>query len=297
MTLRACGLALVVLLAAAGCGGGSSRKKTERAAAITYLRQVDLVQAKLRPRIVKASKAYRHFSTKPGALEREQLQFAQAASSFDTLERRLRRVPAPPVVAPLRSGLLRLVGAETSLARELASFATFLPRFRAALAPLGPANVQLGRELAAIKAPQARSVPRSQLKAERAAYAKAVAATAVQQATTVSAYATKVNAIDRDLTAMQPPAMLAPTYRAQVSTLAHVSAAGEALAAALQDGAYTKVAALDQSFRAAALGTTTLAVQRAERAAIQAYDAQVHRVAALSSHVAVERQRLQKQLG
>lgn len=297
MRLRAVALTGLVLLAAAGCGGASSRTKAERRQATQYLQRIDLVQERMRPQLLRASKAYRHFSTRPDALRREQAQFAHAAASFTTLRRRLARVAAPPVVRELRTRMLRLVDAETSLAGELSLFARFLPQFRDALAPLAGANSRLAKSLAAIKTPRPKSVPRSQLRAARTAYEKVVAAAAVAQAAAVTAYVAQVATIGVRVRALHPPTVLAPVFGTQVLTLERVQASGRALAAALQSRAYPKVAALDRSFRAAALGTTTLAAQRAERAAIRSYDARVKRVGVLSTALSSERARLQKVLG
>jgi hypothetical protein len=297
MRAAALALAAFLLLVASACGGGGhSSSKAERRAVTQYINEVNVVERQLNARIVRASLAYRRFSTSPAALAREHRQFSAAADSFAALRRRLARVRAPALALRLRARLLALIDAETSVARELAVFTTFLPTFRSTLAPLPAANARLTTGLTHVATPKPKRVRRSKLKQARAAYLRAVAASAAQQAAVVSAYTSTVAAIERRLAALHPPAVLAPTYRTQLQTLGRVRAVGDELAAALRTGKFGRVATLDRQFRAAALATSSLVAQRAQIAAIRAYDAQVKRISTLAGQVERERERLQKSL-
>jgi hypothetical protein len=71
-----------------------------------------------------------------------------------------------------------------------------------------------------------------------------------------------------------------------------MSASSEKLAAALGDGAQGNVQQLLTEFDRAALSTQSRAVQKAQIASIRAYDSQSQKLAALSTRIDMERQRL-----
>lgn len=296
MRALAAAVAAFLLFAASACGG-HSQTKAERDAVTRYIDEVNVVERLSERPLVRASLAYRHFSTTPAGLRREQGQFAAAAAAFAALHRKVARIDTPTAALRLRARLLALIDAETSVARELAVFARFLPQFRSTLAPLAAANTQLSAGLAHVPTPKPKRVPRSKLKAARAAYLRAVAASATLQADVVSTYTTRIGVIAQHLRTLRPPAVLAPTYRTQLRTLEHVRVAGDALATALRTGKFARVAVLDRNFRAAALAASSLAAQRAEIAAVRGYDAQVRRISTLAGAVEREREALQKTLG
>ena len=99
------------------------------------------------------------------------------------------------------------------------------------------------------------------------------------------------------LRGLRPPPSMAPAYRTQLTTLTRVRATGAALVAALRKKQFARVAVLDRSFQTAATTSTSLASQRAQIAAVKAYNARVQAVSKLALRVDAERGRLQKSLG
>jgi hypothetical protein len=294
--VRLAPLLLVLLLVAAGCGGHSS-KTADRKAVAAYIVRVDSVEQQLRLPLVKIERTYRNFSTNQVAMTKAAPQFATAEATLRTLQTRLRLIDPPPDGRRLRTLLVGLMGAQADLAHELTTFVNFLPAFGAALKPLGPADARLKAALAAVSVPKPTPVKQTKLKAAQAAYLRAVSAAAAGQATALVAYLGEVAKVQSRLRGLRPPPALAPSYRAQVTTLGRVRVTGTALVAALDKKQYARVAVLDRSFQQAATTSTSLPVQRAEIASVKAYNARVRAVAALALKVDAERGRLQKNLG
>ena len=289
---------LVLVLAASGCGGSGGASKSARRKAVTqYIERVDTVEQQLRYPLLKVERTYRVFTTKASTLKGSVPKLAGAEATLHTLQTRLSLIDAPPDAKRLRTLLVRLTAAETELAHELTVLATFLPAYVAALQPLGPADATLKTSLAAVNVPKPKPVAKKKLKAARAAYARAVAAASASQAAALEAYLASVAKVQTRLHGLRPPPAFAPAYRTQVSTLAQVRSSGAALVAALGARQFKRVASLDQAFRAAAAASTSLSAQRAQIAAVKAYDARVRAVGSLAQQVDGERARIQKLLG
>jgi hypothetical protein len=287
---------LALLLVAAGCGGHSSQD-AKRKAVTQYIDRVDAVEQQLRFPLLKIERTYRSFSANPGTMKKFAPQFATAEATLNTLQTRLRLIAAPPDARRLRTLLVGLIGSQAELAHELTTLVNFLPAFDAALKPLVPADAVLKKALAAVAVPKPKPVKRSRLKAAQAAYRRAVAAAAAGQAAALVTYMREVAKVQDRLRGLRPPPAMAPSYRTQVLTLARVRASGTALVAALEQKQYTRVAKLDRSFKTAATTSTSLSAQRAQIAAVKAYNARVRAVSALALRVDAERGRLQKSLG
>ncbi len=287
---------LALLLVAAGCGGHSSQTAKRKAVA-QYIERVDAVEQQLRFPLLKIEKTYRDFSTHPGAMKKAAPQFATAEATLHTLQTRLGLIDPPPDARRLRTLLVGLIGAQVELAHELTTLVNFLPAFSAALKPLGPADAQLKTSLAAVAVPKPKPVKPAQLKAARAAFRRAVSAAAAGQAVALDTYMLEIARVQARLRGLRPPPSMAPAYRTQLTTLARVRATGTALVGALQKKQYARVAVLDRSFQKAATTSTSLAAQRAQIAAVKAYNARVKAVSNLALRVDAERARLQKSLG
>ena len=193
--------------------------------------------------------------------------------------------------------MVRLTGAEVELAHELSTLAVFLPAFVRALHPLGAANTTLKTSLSAITVPKPKSVPSSKLKAARAAYTREVDAAAVRQADALDAYLATIANVQASLRGLDPPPALTPSYREQAATLAKVHATGAALVAALRAKDFKHVGALNRAFQLAAGASSSVTAQKAQIAAIKAYNARVHAIGALARAVDTERANVQKRLG
>ncbi|HEY5057559.1 MAG TPA: hypothetical protein VII51_00965 [Gaiellaceae bacterium] len=290
-------IVLVFVLAAAGCGGSSNSKKLRRQAATEYINRVNTVERQLRAPLLQIAKTYKSFSTRGAAMQGAAPRFASAEAALDTLGTRLGRIVAPVDAQPLRRSLLTFVGSERELAHELTMLVVFLPRFSAALQPLGSADKDLQAALSAIKVPTPTSVPTKKLKASRAAYQKAVAAAATGQAAALEAYIGAVAKVETRLRELRPPPAMAPAYQTQVLTLSRVVVSGKALVAALNAKKFAQVAALDRRFQLAATTSTSLTAQRAQIAAVKTYDARVRATQRLALKVDGARAQLQKTLG
>jgi hypothetical protein len=288
---------LALVLVAAGCGGGDASKKARRNAVAEYIVRIDTVEQQLREPVLKVQEAYRNFGKKSSSPKKTVATLAGAEATLHTLQTRVSLIKAPPDARKLRALMIKLTAAEVELAHELTTLAVFLPAFSTALRPLGPANARLKADLTAVAVPKPKSVPPSKLKAARAAYTRAVEAAAAGQADALDAYLATIVKVQARLRGLNPPPALAPSYRTQVTTLAQVRATGTTLVAALRAKDFKRVAALNRNFQAAATTSTSLTAQRAQIAAIKAYNARVLAIGAFARQVDTERTNVQKRLG
>ena len=288
---------VVLLFVVAGCGGGGAAKKARRNAVAEYIVRVDSVEQQLRVPLSKIEKTYRDFGTKSSNLKSTVAKLAGAEATLHTLQTRVSLIKAPPDAAKLRTLMIKLTATEVGLAHELTTLAVFLPAFTSALKPLGPANARLKTALAAVAVPKPKPVKPSQLKAARAAYTHAIEAAALGQADALDTYLAAIAKVQTRLRRLEPPPALAPSYRTQVATLSRVRSTGTPLVAALRARQLKHIAELDRNFQAAATTSTSLTAQRAQIAAIKAYNARVVAVGALARQVDTERTNVQKRLG
>ncbi len=159
------------------------------------------------------------------------------------------------------------------MTHQVSLLVDYLPRFNAVLAALGPAAISLEHVLSRN-------------------------ATGVQ-ATVNSLYATKaaalrgfqstVGAILARLRKLQPPAVSKPGYSAQIKALRGMSTSAAKLAGALTSGNLAGVNPALISFDRAALASRSVAVQKAQIAAIRAYDGASKRLSALQRQISLER--------
>jgi hypothetical protein len=288
---------LALVLVAGGCGGGDASKKARRNAVAEYIVRIDTVEQQLREPVLKVQEAYRNFGKKSSSPKKTVATLAGAEATLHTLQTRVSLIKAPPDAARLRKLMIRLTAAEVELAHELTTLAIFLPAFSNALRPLGAANVRLKTDLAAVAVPKPKPVAPSKLKAARAAYARAIEAAAAGQADALDTYLATIAKVQARLHGLDAPPAMAPSYRTQVTTLARVRATGAALVAALRAKDFKRVAALNRNFQGAATTSTSLTAQRAQIAAIKAYNARVVAIGAFARQVDTERTNVQKRLG
>ena len=280
---------LLAVLSAGGiflAGCGAQQSHSERPAVAAYVRQAAQIEAELARPVAAVTQAGAAFAqnqrgghaTSIGRLERasDEATLLRASAQIESLRRRLAAVPAPGPAARLRTMLLELTDLEARTTREVASLVVFVPRFAVALQPLGPANQRLEVALSQRSAPGTAAVT--------AAYATKAAA--------LRRFKTTVDAIRGRLERLRPPAVSRPGYRAQLAALAGMSVDAGRLATALDSGGQGDVQQLLTDFDRAALSIQSTAVQKAQIASIRAYDSQSEKVAALSTQIDRERQRL-----
>jgi hypothetical protein len=193
---------------------------------------------------------------------------------------RLAAASAPTAAARLRVLLIRLCSGEAHMTDQTAKLVAFLPAFATAQRALGPAALTLEHALAATKVAGAGGVS--------AAYAAKAAALRRFQATLARIVA--------KLEKLAVPEASRPEYVAQLRALQGMSSTAGQLASALVASPQGNVQALLAQFDRAATSNQSLAVQRAQIAAVRAYDARVAALTALSKRIALERLRIDSTL-
>lgn len=258
---------IVVCLLAAGCGGNGDRKAVSK-----YIEQVNAVETKLSRPMVDVSKANRDFATGKGDPAQVRLRLAKSERTIRTLERRLAALHPPKDARKLHGLLLELVRHEEGLAREVAQLAAFVPAFSSTLAPVGPA----GRAL------------KAELNSKQPVAGKAAA---------LEAYGATLGDVLVRLRTVEPPPSSRPVYASQVMTLQRVRKAVTDLALALREKRTKDVAPLLHAFDVAAVANQSVAAQKAQIAAVRAYNARIRKLDTLTIRIARERNRLQRVTG
>ena len=283
------GLTLAAVLAmtlAAGCGGQSS---SQRPAVAGYVKQVNTIESALVKPLGAVTSAASQFSS-----EQSQSQNAstgtfspspgrtlqQAWTRILALRARLAAITTPPPAEHLRALVLELIDAQAAMTHEVAELVAFLPRYNSALSSLGPAIKRL--ELALSR---------------RSAYgAAAVRAVYLEKAAALRRFQGRTATVLHELRQLQPPAVSRPGYTAQLASVKGMGVSAGRLAAVLASGKLSNVQTLLVQFDRAAARSSTVAVQKAEIAAVRAYDSRSASLQGLSQKVALERLRLSNTL-
>jgi hypothetical protein len=266
-----------------GCGGSTV---TQRQAVATYIKRVQRVENAMQPPLSQVGHAGSALAGATGQgdnqAKRKRQSLASARGSLRSAERRLAalrgRLAAITVPQParhLRTLMLRLADRQLALTREVAQLERFLPAFESALKPLGPASVALHEALAV-----------------RGRFTRAqLPAVDRRKADALDRFRAAVRSVAAAVGKLRPPAVSLPAYRTQMDSLEGMSAAAAGLATALRTASSGGTAALVQFDRAATV-SQTIAAQKAQIAAIKAYDAEVAGLRRLVVKVYSERARL-----
>lgn len=260
--LAAAALAAAALLLSA-CGGGSSSRNAVRA----YLTQVGHAETALAGPLARVNSANQAFAKTP-ASPQVAVRLARSQATLARLHRRLAALHPPPQARHLHALLLELVARESQLAGEVTALARFLPRYQAALAPVAPASRALATELGRKSTP------------------------AAGKAAALHDYGVALAVVEQRVRALHPPPVSAPGWRRETAMLAAVRTSGDALAAGLLDPHAKNLPQLLRAFDAASAANRTVSAQRAQIAAVRAYDT---RIAGLE-RVAVAIQREQRRV-
>jgi len=290
--LVAAGLAAVAL---AGCGGHGNDSAARREAAMLYVNRVNATERQMRVPLLEMAKTYRSFSTRPAKLTTSRPKLVRAERTLRVLRAKLAAIDTPPDAAVLETLLLHLVDAEIDLAHQVNQLSVFLPRFTSALTPFAPANAKLSTALAAahVTAPKLVKPTPKQVKAARASYTRALARAAATQAAALEAYARSAAGVATRLRTLDPPPAMAPALETETATLTRIHDGALALAAALRHGKQADVTRLNRAFAEASRSGDSLTAQRAEIAAVKAYDDRVRAIGRIALRVDQERARLQ----
>jgi hypothetical protein len=273
MLARVAFVAIAIALGATACGGGGN---AQRSALTAYLNEVNTTESQLATPLKAVAKANQAFA-KQQSSAKAQAQLVKAEQTLRKLEHRLAAIKPPPDAQHLQALLLEVVAREISLTQELYSLGTFVPRFEAALQPLAAAGTALKHELGRT--------------AKGASEARAVDA---DKAVALRSYTTTLDGVMARLRALQPPAVWRPTYKTQVTSLEQLRSSSTALAVAIEGNHAATVPGLLRAFDAAAVSDQSLSAQRAQIAAVAAYNRRVQSIADLARSIDQERNRLQR---
>ena len=289
----AVGAALVVTLA------GRSPASPKHKAVATYIKAVDQIQQQMQAQLTKTVKAYRAFSTGGTPAKTLTPQLLQAEQTLQRLQRRIVALPAPAPARHLRKLLVQLTGTEVSIAHEVGQLSVFAPRYSVVLKQARAAGTELSHALAAVKPPTAHKIrgTKAQVKKAQAAFAAAASAAAAQQADAVDVYDVKIAAVQARLRKLHPPPVMNPAYLTQLQTLDASRRSGLALALELRKQNRANVAVLGRKFTLAARIAGSVSAQKAQIAAIKAYNVRVRSVGTLQGKIQQELARLQQLTG
>jgi hypothetical protein len=276
----------------------SSGESKQRKAVSAYVTAVNDIQNAMNRQLTIVRFAYRDLGAQSPRRKRAPQELSQAARTLSSLDRRLVAMAAPPEAAKLRSLLIRLVGEQAALTREVEELAVFTPRFGVLVGRLRASSARFDRAMSGIRQPA-----RPSLRGTKAEIAAAVRAFTVRQnaaaaaeATAIDAYVADLRGLLRRLHALGPPAVVAPAYRAEVRSLGDVVTTGVALSTELRTPNRTRVSARIRAFTIAGREAGTLAVQRAQVAAIKAFNRRSRAVGTTETAVQNELDRLARVL-
>lgn len=233
-----------------------------------YITDVNEIQRELSIEISHVNQAYRQFAESEPAAELAP-KLREAERTIATLRQRLAQLDPPRQARELHEALLRLLAQQATIASEVTATVGYIDALSALVSPLDIAAATLSRGLRAAK-------------------------TADEQAEIFTVYARQVEGYRAKAAAVQPPAAFEPTHRAFVQQLGETSALTRKLAAAARAGDSAAAAAAAAELRT--LSDPNPVTRRAERAAIQAYNARVRDVAAQLRLIERKRDELAREL-
>lgn len=285
--------AVSVTLLGHGSGGSKQRK-----AATAYITRVNAIQNSMHAPLTRVLLAYRDFSGRGTTKRSSGAELAHAARTLARLDRRLAAVSAPPEARTLRKRLIELVAQQAAITREVQRMATFTPRFTVVLAGARTANTMLGRALRAVVVPKPHTLrgTKAQVRAAQRKYQAQSSAAAAAQADAIDTYDANLAATVRRLSRLQPPAVLKPSYDAQIKAFRAIRTSGAELAAHLRSNDRKDIATLGRRFELASRIAQSTVEQRAQIAAIKAYNTRARAVSTASARVQEELARLQRDL-
>ena len=234
-----------------------------------YIEQVNTTQQEFSVRYGTIDRTYREFQLSSDAAAQQLPKLEEAARTLTQLRLRIERLDAPEEAEALRVKLLALLGQQEAVANELVDVAEYLPKLRAAEAPLGAASTRLRSALAATTSPEA-------------------------QGAAVKRYAAELRAVAARLDGVAAPPLLEPSRKAYVSQLRAYASSSEALQRGIRDNNQAAVDSAVRRMRAAA--SAPPGTFKAQRAAIVAYNERVKKVRTLAVALERERQRLEREL-
>lgn len=270
--------AVALGLLVAACG----QQSTPRQAVAAYLKHVNRIESELTHPLSTVTSAGGQFAQEQGSggsltnlvTGSHEQALLGALSRIEALRARLAAIQTPAAAVRLRRLLLQIIDAQAAMTREVAQLVNFLPRFKAALNPLAPATRRLEAALSHQSA------------------AGSTAAASSANAVALRRFKHAVDGVVAEVRGLHPPAVSRPQYETQLAALREMSTSSGRLAAAIVDGPQGDVQPLLTAFDHAATLNQTISAQKAEIAAIRAYDDQSTKLTQLSQAAEEERLRL-----
>lgn len=279
------GLLLVLGLLLAGCGGSPS----QRSRVAQYLKQVNGIETEIATPLSTVTVTGNAFARlesakgKPAKLSvfaAENKQLLSALAQIQSRRRKLVALSVPPAAAHLQALLVQVVTAQAKLTHELARLVIFVPKFGAELRPVGPATTRL----------------ETALSDQTAIGSAGVAAVYSTKASALRHFEATLDSVRTRLRRLYAPSVSRPEYESELRALKGMSASAGKLAQALTGGPHGNVQQLLTEFDRAAASTQTIAAQKAQIAAVKAYDAEQTKLSKLTQAAELERLRLQNTL-
>jgi hypothetical protein len=297
----ALGIAAALAVAAAltvTLTGRSSASPRHKAVA-TYIQAVDQAQLQMHTQLTKTVKAYADFQRGKVPAKTLAPELATSEVTLRRLGRTLAAIPAPPEAKRLRVLLGRLTLAEVAIAHEVTQLAVFAGPYAALLHQAKAAGAVLSHALGAVKTPAPHKIrgTKAQVKKAQAAFLKTANAAAARQAVALDAYDAKITIIEHRLRRLRPPAVMRPANNGQIRTLEASRVAGAALSAELRKANRSRVPVLGRRFTLAARIAGSVSTQRAQIAAIKAYNRRVRGIGTLQGEIRQELAHVQNLTG
>jgi len=275
-----------------------SKGSPQRLAVADYVDRVNTIQNQMHAPLSRVMLAYRDFTGQGNATHDPSTELATAAATLARLDRKLASEPAPPEARTLRRRLLALVSGQAAVTREVQLLAAFSAPYGAILRTARADNARLDRALAAVTVPKPHAIKGTRKRVRNAqrrfrAEAKAAATT---QADAIDAYGRQIATVLRRLERLTPPAVLQPTWSAQIRAFRQIRRTATALASELRSPKRNDVATLGRAFAASSRIAQSTAAQRAQIAAIEQYNARARALSSAAIRVRSELLRLQRTL-
>ena len=275
--------------------GGESK---QRKAVSAYIQTVNLIQSRMGIQLVRVRTAYADLGAHSGRRTHAAAELATAGATLTKLERHLIATPAPPEAKKLRSLFVKLVAQQVALTHEVHQLAVFTPRFAVYVARLRAISARFDSAMSAI--------PKPTLKAARGTHAQVLAAernfrvqenaAAAAQASAIDTYVGDITGLLKRLDKLQAPAVVAPSFAAERRSLHDVTVTGAQLSAEMRTEKRLHLADRIRAFTLAGREAGSLAAQRAQIAAIRAYNRRSNAVGTTQAAVQIELRRLGREL-
>ena len=275
--------------------GGESK---QRKAVSAYIQTVNLIQSRMGIQLIRVRTAYADLGAHSGRRTHAAAELATAEATLTKLERQLIATPAPPEAKKLRALFVKLVAQQAALTHEVHQLAVFSPRFSVYVTRLRAISAGFDRAMSAI--------PQPKLKAVRGTHAQVLAAernfrvqenaAAAAQASAIDTYVAGIAGLVKRLDKLRAPAVVAPSFTAELRSLHDVTVTGSQLSAELRTAKRLHLADRIRAFTLAGREAGSLAAQRAQIAAIRAYNRRSKAVGTTQAAVQTEVGRLGREL-